>query len=254
MNEVVDTVKKVIHEEFEDMERNYTISQHKIEILDQENRRLANNCKDLSAENKELQVELDMMRKTSDKYKLLDVLRRESSYLHYLHFVKDRKKEMAMLLFWHDAESFRQKFVEGEIILQNSPITSQTTTPITSPNNSPSAPTAVGAYNSELIDIISTLSNGAAVQPSSTEHHLQEMNKYAQEIVAMHLCNVPPVINVSPGIKAFIEKKINKVQPHSNMFMMLQDDIVQALNASFKEFIATDQGKSIVSAMRYVTK
>lgn len=109
MHEFVDTMRKLIKDEYEELEKRFQVVSDKLQIMETENNHLINQINSQNESIKNLEEELDLYRKSSEKYTLLQVLQNDVSFQAFFDFCKGQGSHEPLLCY-KEIELFRKKF------------------------------------------------------------------------------------------------------------------------------------------------
>lgn len=99
LNEALDVFRSGLHEELEDLDKHVIVTNHKIDILEQENKRLMQQIMQQAEEIKVLQHEILLAKKGSDKGLIAQVMNNTLTYLGFLQFCQKKNKSEVLMLW-----------------------------------------------------------------------------------------------------------------------------------------------------------
>jgi hypothetical protein len=106
--ECLGALKQHLGDSLEEFDKTLIVSNHRLEILEQENQRLMAQVEVQNEEIKRLNKEIEILSKSNGRCSILQILRRNGSYLAFLSYCMEKKCAEAVM-FWREVEDFRNR-------------------------------------------------------------------------------------------------------------------------------------------------
>lgn len=114
MTNSFENLKQQVSEEYQVMTRQFERMFRMTSLIEEESSRMQREIEERDSEIARLRAEIDNLRRTSDRYNLLQVLNNESTYSFFLDFCKQRDCSEAVY-FWREATDFKRKHT-GQLV------------------------------------------------------------------------------------------------------------------------------------------